>query len=332
MNTKESILTLFGKQKELSVKEITDRLGSSKQMVHLVLKKLLEAGVVEKFGRTPKTIYRVTQKKKTKEKQLPGVTSKENEFLKKNFLLVTESGELREGISGFGLWCEKRQLPTESTLKEFMEAKAGYDHYYTTQGTINGIDKLKNTKAYDKVHLDHLFYLDFYAIERYGKTRLGTLLHYAKQGQNKFLMKIMMDEIRERIISFVAEQGADAVAFVPPTIRREVQIMKFIREDLRLPLPVIEIKKLGGIIPIPQKTLGKLEDRITNAENTYSVTGKQKFRHVVLIDDEANSGATLNQVAEKIKNKQMAKEVSGLAITGHLKGFDVSMEMNVVSA
>ena len=94
-----------------------------------------------------------------------------------------------DGLEGFDYWCKKRNVPTKKTLKEFIDTKAKYQSYYNKQGNINGFEKLKNTKGYDKIHLDHLFYLDFYVIERFGKTRLGTLLHYAKQGQNKFLMK-----------------------------------------------------------------------------------------------------------------------------------------------
>ncbi len=327
MSTRENILIQFGEQKELSVKEITDRLGASKQMVHIVLKHLLDLGVVEKLGRTPKTIYRYRALNKVEAEKIPLISKQESEFLNKNFLMVSETGQLLEGLLGFDQWCKKRNLPTAKTIKEFIDAKAIYDQHYTTQGNINGIEKLKNTKGYDKIHLDHLFYLDFYDIERFGKTRLGTLLHFAKQGQNKFLMKLMMDEIRERIISFVHEQEADAVAFIPPTIRREVQIMKFIQNNLQLPLPVVEIKKLNGIIPIPQKSLQKLEERISNAENTFAVTDKRKFRHLVLIDDAVGSGGTFNQIAGKVKNKQTASIVSGLAIVGSFKGFDVMTDV-----
>ena len=52
--------------------------------------------------------------------------------------------------------------------------------------------------------MDELLYLDFYAIKRFGKTRLGTILHYAKQGQNKMLMKILIDEIKEKINTIIA--------------------------------------------------------------------------------------------------------------------------------
>ena len=323
MSVKTDILTLFESQKELSVKEITDKLNVSKQMVHLVMKELLEQETVEKFGRTPKTIYRFVSIRKVEEEQIPLISEKEQKFLQKHFLVVTETGNLLESIEGFDYWCKKRNLPTIKTLKEFVQTKEKYASYYDKQGNINGFDKLKNTKGYEKIWLDDLYYLDFYAIERFGKTRLGSILHYAKQGQNKFLMKLMMDEIRERISSFVKDQKADAVGFVPPTIRREVQIMKFIQNNLQLPFPIIEIKKLSGIIPVPQKSLQKLDERIVNAENTFAITEKRTFKHVVLIDDAVGSGSTLNQIAGKIKNKQVAKKVTGLAIVGSFKGFDV---------
>lgn len=43
----------------------------------------------------------------------------------------------------------------------------------------------------------------------------------------------------------------------------------------------------------------------------------------LLIDGPVCSGSTLNQIAEKIKNKQVAKRVTGLAIVASFKGFDV---------
>ena len=237
--------------------------------------------------------------------------------------MVTETGNLLEGIEAFSYWCRQRKLPLEKTLDEYRITQKKYDRYYSDQGFINGMEKLNNTKGYEKIWLDDLFYLEFYAIERFGKTRLGTLLHYAKQGQNKYLMGIMMEEANPKITSLVDQLGVDAVGFVPPTIRREVQIMKYIQSDLRLALPVIDIKKLSNIIPVPQKSLSNLDERIRNAENTFAITEQRKFEHVLLIDDAVGSGATLNQIAAKIKNKGVARKVTGLALVGSFKGFDV---------
>jgi phosphoribosylpyrophosphate synthetase len=325
MSVKSNILSLFEQTKELSVKEVTDKLQVSKQMVHIVMNQLVADNIVEKLGRTPKTVYRFIKERNRLKEPPPDLYISQNDqnFLKQNFLVVTETGDLIEGIEAFDHWCKQRKIPTKKSLSEFIDTKNKYKQYYDKDGAVSGIDKLKNTKGYDKIWLDDIYYLDFYAIERFGKTRLGTLLHYAKQGQNKFLMSIMLQEIADRIKNFIKIHKADAVGFVPPTIRREVQLMKFLQNYLQIPLPVIQIKKLSGIIPVPQKSLSKLDERIKNAENSFAITDQREFKHIILIDDAVGSGSTLNQIAAKIKDKGLAKKVTGLAVVGSFKGFDV---------
>jgi hypothetical protein len=325
MFAKDNIKQLFEKSKELTIKEIVSILGISKQMAHIAINALVEEKYLEKLGRTPKTIYRLVT---LRNELAHGVTKTrftpvEEEYLKKEFLVVTESGNLLEGAEAFIYWCNQRKQPPEKTFREFQETKKRNAHYYDTAGMINGYGKLKTTKGFNQIWLDDLFYLDFYAIEHFGKTKLGTLLHYAKQGQNKMLMRIMMEMISYRIKTFIDTQGADAVGFVPPTIRREVQIMRFIQDNLNLVLPIIDIKKVSGIIPVPQKSLAKLDERIRNAENTFAITDRRTYDHIILIDDAVGSGATLNEVAGKIKSKGVARKITGLAIVGSFKGFDV---------
>ena len=323
MAAHDDILNLFEKTKELSVKEIVDHLNISKQTAHIILNRLVEDKKVEKLGRPPKTVYRLRENIPVKAKATENIPEEARKFLDQNFLIVTETGDLLEGIDAFAHWCRQRKLPVEKTLTDFIIIKKKYEAYYAADGYINGMEKLNNTKGYEKIWLDDLYYLDFYVIERFGKTRLGTLLHYAKQGQNKYLMSIMMKVAKPKITNLVAKLGADAIGFVPPTIRREIQIMKYIQNDLRLPLPVIDIKKLSGIIPVPQKSLSNIDERIRNAEHTFAVTEQRKFEHVVLIDDAVGSGSTLNQIAGKIKKKNVATKVTGLALVGSFKGFDV---------
>lgn len=323
MSSKKKIIAKFNEFSELTVKELVSRLGISKQMVHNVLNELLENKVIEKLGQAPKTIYRLNKSVNQVNDTTTNLKKDELEFLSANIIVVTDTGDLINGIEAFEYWCKQRKLPVEKTLKEFIVTKEKYKKYYEKSGVIDGTEKLTNTVGYEKIWLDKLYYLDFYAIERFGKTKLGTLLHYAKQGQSKFLMNLMMGQIAQDIKAFVVEQKADAVGFVPPTIRREVQIMKFIEEKLNIALPVIEIKKISGIIPVPQKSLSKLDERIKNAENTFAITEKRIFKHVVLIDDAVGSGSTLNQIAGKIKLKGIAKRITGLAIVGSFKGFDV---------
>ncbi|MEM8568443.1 MAG: hypothetical protein AAGF85_18425 [Bacteroidota bacterium] len=323
MTAREQIILLFERQKELSVKEIMHKLDHSKQMIHLVIKDLAQEGFIEKLGRAPKTIYRLaSNNSKEPNRDFSDINDEMNSFLDKNFILITEIGELLHGIEAFTVWCEKRNLPLLKTLDEFVTTKTKYERFYTSEGTIDGTNKLISTYG-ENTYLDKVIYLDFYAIERFGKTRLGTLLHFAKQGQNKFLMRLLMDELKPKIFPLIAKGQYEAVAFVPPTIRREVQIMKFIEASLNLSLPVIDLKKISGIIPVPQKSLSKLPERINNAKKTFAVSDQHQFNKVLLIDDAVGSGATLNYISEKLKLKNVAKIVDGLAVVGSFKGFDV---------
>ena len=323
MKIKDKIVKLLEEKGDLSVKEISDLLDVSTQGIHIALNQLLEAETVLKFGRTPKTIYRLAPINAPIIAETLLIDTEKQDFLAKHFLVITEIGKMLEGLEGFTHWCKQRQLPVEKTIDEFIKTRTKYEPYYDTLGIIDGKEKLVNTKGYDRIHLDDILYLDFYAIERFGKTRLGTLLHYAKQGQNKFLMKILLNELKPKLDVLLKNHKFDAVGFVPPTIRRELQLMKYLETHLKINLPKINIQKISGIIPIPQKSLNKIEERINNAENTFAVTETVKYKHILLIDDAVGSGSTLNQIAGKIKQKGIAKKITGLAIVGSFKGFDV---------
>lgn len=99
--------------------------------------------------------------------------------------------------------------------------------------------------------------------------------------------------------------------------------MKFIEDRLQVSLPLIDIKKMSGLIPVPQKSLNKLDERINNADNTFGVFGDVNYKTVLLIDDAVGSGATINQIAKKVLEKKIAKKVIGLSIVGSYKGFEV---------
>jgi hypothetical protein len=320
------ILDLFENYQELTAKEIIDRLDVSKQMTHIVINQLLEAKKIERIGHPPKTIYRLLPTPPVTQRP-QNLSRADTDFLTDNFLVVTDTGNLLEGQPAFSSWCRQRSLPLEKTLIDYKQIRQKYAGDYDSYGIVNGLGKLTKTMGSDKTWLDQLCYLDYYAIEQFGKTRYGTLVHYAKQGQNKFLMSLLMQFVSEPILYFLERQQADAIAFVPPTIRREVQLMKYIQTRLNASLPVVEIKKFNGLIPIPQKSLPKLDERIKNAENTFVVTDRRSFQHVVLIDDAVGSGSTLNQIAAKIKVKRIANRVTGLAIVGSFEGFDVITEV-----
>lgn len=73
--------------------------------------------------------------------------------------------------------------------------------------------------------------------------------------------------------------------------------------------------------------MSKIFERVANSKNTFVIPAQKFFNHVHIIDDAVGSGSTINEIAAKVKNKKVAKKVSGLAITGSFKGFDVISEL-----
>ena len=94
-------------------------------------------------------------------------------------------------------------------------------------------------------------------------------------------------------------------------------------------LPRIElVKAYIGDIPVAQKTLSKLEDRVINARGSIFIKNETKhYKTVLLVDDAVGSGATMNETAVKLKQTGVAKRVIGLAVVGSYKGFDVIREI-----
>lgn len=327
MSVDNQIINYLKIHQEVSVNELQEYIPVSRQMLHRVLNRMLEEGLLQKLGKPPKVFYRLIQVspgKKSKEIILP---EDEINFLTEHFLLITETGNRLEGIVAMQTWCEKQKLPVEKTVREFISTKRKYLQYFLPNGLINGTEKLLNTKAFDAISIEELFYCDFYAIERFGKTKLGTLLHFAKQGQNRPLMQEIIFLTKEKTEKLIREKKIDAVGFIPPTIKRQLQFMTALQKGYNLSLPHLNLVKVSGAIPVPQKALNKIEDRISNARASIIVRENRQFNNVLLIDDAVGSGATINETAAKLKLKSTAKKVFGLAVTGSFKGFDVIQEV-----
>lgn len=324
MITAQKIIDIISKNGQASGKELTAQLGTiTARAVRKQLKNLLERGMLRKIGRPPKVYYLLAGNKKEFNKS--GVDSNTLSIINDRYLFISPIGEEKRGWEGFLAWCEKTKQDPTKTAKDYVSTIKKFDHF-RKNNLINGMSKMK--KTFKEVFVDDLFYLDFYSIERFGKTKLGQMLLYAKQSQNIQLMKELIDEIRPWIMEIINKYNTDGVLFIPPTVKREVQFMKILEDQLRLPIKKISVAKIRTQIIIPQKTLSKLEDRIENARQTIVVDDIALYKNILLIDDAVGSGATLNETAKQIKNKRLASgKIIGLAITGSFKGFEVISEV-----
>ena len=98
MKIKDKIEKALDEKGDLSVKELVDMLDVSKQAIHIALNQLLEQDIILKFGRTPKTIYRLNNKNQLAKADFTVINSENQAYLIKNFLLITEIGKMMEGI------------------------------------------------------------------------------------------------------------------------------------------------------------------------------------------------------------------------------------------
>jgi len=328
--TEDKILSYIKNHQFASISDIAFEFEISKQMVHRYIKKMLEKGVVLKHGTAPKVFYSFLESKRESfsdkiaiEDSFSKVDREAKDIINENFFLIDPSGKKKEGLDAFVFWCKKRNFSVPKKAKEYVKVFKKYESL-KKDGFLNGSSKLS---VFKEKCLDGVFYIDFYAFELFGKTKLGQLLLYAKQSQNKKEMLTLINLIKPKIDHFIKKQKIDAVGFIPPTIKRERQFMKFLKEGLDVKVPVLSIVKIKTEVIVPQKTLSKLADRLENAENTIIVDEKRAFKKVLLIDDAIGSGATLHKTACKFKKNKLAKKVIGLAIVGSLKGFDVVSEV-----
>ncbi len=322
--TSERILAYIQKRAQVSGKEIVDHLDSiTDRAVRKQLKALLEQGKLGKVGVPPRVYYFLTKpKEKVSGTEIDRVSRR---FIDDRYIFISPSGDFVPGWRGFQRWCEKTNQEPAKTAKEYVATQKRYDKFRKA-GVIDGIQKLK--LCFDKVFLDRLLYLDFYSIERFGKTKLGQMLLYAKQSQDRALIRAVVDEVRPGLERLVKKYAVDGVAFIPPTVKREVQFMKELERQLHLPVRIFKIGKIKTAVVVPQKTLTKLADRIENARQTIIVGERGQYKNILLIDDAVGSGATLNETAGQIKRLGLSTgKIIGVSITGSFKGFDVISEV-----
>lgn len=322
-STREQILDFIQSSNMTKPVDIYLHFEINRQMVHRHLKRLLEEGKIQKVGSAPKVYYARVERKESV--TMPTFDAQTAQIIAQAFFFVEPTGMRLSGVEGFVSWCQKRQFDVAKKAGEFVAITQKYQRKKNND-LLDATYKIQKTFGNDCC-VNSLFYFDFYAVEVFGKTQMGQKLLYAKQGQDKVQIKEIAALIKVPIIKLIERQHIDSVAFVPPTVPRTVQFMNILAAELRLSLASINIVKVIGDIRVPQKTLKKLEDRIENAKHTFAIDGSAQFDTTLLIDDAVGSGASINQIACKLKNAQYSRRVIGFAITGSLNDFEVISEV-----
>ena len=321
--TEKEIFKYIKQKKQVKPSDIFYDFPINRQMVHRHLKKLLSNKKIIKIGSAPKVFYEIAKINNLEKEYF--FNSKISKIIEQEFLYITPKGKELFGKKGFIEWCQKRGFSIQKKAQEFVKIFEKYQKI-KKDGLLDASYKLKATFGKNKC-ADALYYFDFYSIEVFGKTKTGQQLLYAKQSQDKKRIRQLATKIKKSVEDLIKREKIDSIVFVPPTVPRTVQFMNVLEKELNLKLPKIKISKIISDIRIPQKTLKKLEDRIENATNTFLIEDNTVFQKTLIIDDAVGSGASINQIACKLKENNNSKQVIGFAITGSLNDFDVIFEV-----
>ena len=313
--------------------DLEKTLKLSNVTVHKKLKILVEQGKLSRVGKSPLVFYVLAPKQH--QATITGhasiIAADTAKYINENYLYISPLGEMLYGLDGFKEWIKgiKEEVHLASLAEEYVKTHKMAEAYRSSKGWIDATEKLKVTFS-DNV-IEKLYYADFYSIPKFGKTKLGQLVLYAKQSQNKELIDLVVETVKPTVEKIIAAHNIDTVVFIPASVPRKLQFMQEFAEKLAIPLRSFQlVKSYKGDIIVAQKSLSRLEERIANARETIFTKSLLPInaKNILLIDDAVGSGATLNETAKKLHPANLTKKkIVGFAIVGSIKGFEVIQEI-----
>ena len=321
-SVKDTIVCLLEKR-DYSPADLRQELGVSSQIIHRCLKALHSDGHVEKIGKPPKTYYRLVKK--------PPVTIKSS-LIEKNFVFKDAVGDIYTGVEAFLLWSKDnlKKYSLDEKVVLYEKAVQKMKDFRKESPLLSLNEKLDDfhKKTDEPVHLKELVCAIPYSLPDFGKTKESIFLSIAKEGstQSREFADALVKDFLPYLLTYIERQGFDAVAFIPPSASRRVQLMNILKKRFSdvSDLPVVRVQKRHGRVIQQQKHLKSVSDRLRNADYTFYIPlTDSSYEKVLLIDDFVGSGATLNQVAKKLVRQDVSREVFGIGMVGAQKGFEV---------
>ena len=365
-NTKQRIIEIISDGNNLNrdwlIKDFVNDLGVSRQSVNSALNILIKDGYLTKIGVRPRIYFRYSKNDIVEDKSKSIEDIIKNNFLdidiKKdkdinNFYKVYPNGIIDRGLSAFISFCVKNHRDYRKTYNEYKDTIKKYNQFRDRKynDIINADNKLSDIKnKIDGLNINRLYYIDYYSLPVFGRTRLGEQILYSKNSQDRKGIQQIIKEIHPIINNFIKKEKIDCIAFVPATIKRNPQFMTevenyFLPDLYKNKIDIVSIGRIRFDNVVQQKTLKDIKDRIQNARDTFRINGilphnlslqnpsviqiNNSYKKILLIDDAVGSGGTFNEIARKIKNIPFCKEaeIIGISIVGSVNGFEVVNEI-----
>lgn len=324
-DTKRRIYDLCIREGGVRPHDLVKILGITNAAIHRHLRVLESEGNIEKRGTSPRVIY-VASRRRLRSKGV-AFSDEIEAIINKYFCYFSPDGRELLGVEAFLSFLERtnQDKNPKNRANEYVEIIKSAQVFQNKEGVICATKKIEST--FNKKYLREVFYSDFYSLPKYGKTKLGQYILHGKSGQDRLLIKAVAGMVKKHIRMLIRKYKIEAVCFIPHSIPRKIPFLKEFKASLSINVPEIQfIKMFSGRVPIAQKSLSKLSERIENARETIFLMDQDvAYKKILLIDDALGSGATLNEVAKKLTVKGC--DVWGYAIVGSYKGFEVIKEV-----
>ncbi|MBI3576491.1 winged helix-turn-helix transcriptional regulator [Candidatus Gottesmanbacteria bacterium] len=325
-NTRDRIVEYIRAKGQVRVYDLVRFLTISNVAVHKQLNVLLQAGILQRAGTPPLVFYSIVSGQEKGVAPKVRLGSATEHAIVENFLSITPQGQLLYGMDGFLYWAREYQQGKDlAKLAEVYALVIKQKRNTAPHGWIEATEKMTDT--FGVSFIDRLLFADVYSHPLFGRTKLATLVMHAKQSQNKALIDEIAQTVKPIIEKIILRFDVNAIGFIPPTVPRPLQFMDELSVALGLRLPRVDVVKIiPGQIPVPQKTLTRLQDRVVNAKSSIYLreAAELSYPTVLLIDDVAGSGASFQETAKKIKTvHRQVTSVIAFAIVGNIKGYDI---------
>jgi hypothetical protein len=296
--TKSSIVQFISDNPNTQVVTLIREFTISKQAMQRHLKELIEFGIIEKRGAPPHVRYNFSKD------QINVLANNkiDTDLRLDNFEFIDAVGKSHKGSNGLKFWTEQRGYNYPEFKEKYLNLIDKYKGF-KTNGLIEVTNKFTNVFKTD-CSINNAFISEFSSIEIFGKTPLYAKLLLGKQSQDKSLFKEIFTTVKPQIIELIEQYDIDTVAFVPPTVKRETQLMIELERYLKINLPTISVTKIKNKYIVPQKSLSKPSERIQNAKETFVITYQNGYygKNILIIDDFIESGSSINYIAQSLKS------------------------------
>ncbi len=331
-DTRDNIIEYITRHGQARAGVLHETFRISKVAIHKQLNRLLKDGLIVRVGKPPLVFYTLLPDTiATQNIDIKNISTSSQRDIDRTFLSITPDGRLLYGMEGFIYWMQlyQKNKKVEVVANEYSQMVLFQKKLYGKNSWIDATSKLVDT--FTESPISKLLFKESYSFRTFGRTMLAKLVMHAKQTGERHLIDEISDTVKPVVEKIIVDFKIEAAAYIPPTVPRPLQFMDELESRLNLRLAKIELVKITpGDIPIAQKTLSGLNERIINARDSIYLKSNTDpaYKNILLIDDVAGSGASFNETAKKIKKSySTVQSIIAFSLVGNLKGYDIIREI-----